>query len=293
MKTHIFTIIIASILCITLTGLVGCKKNQNNTENTIPASEAPVIPAQNEQQQEPLTDKIEKEPDSPSKLSISDAEKLCKNPDSDEIPPIPEIVTEITYRDTNWGRIQHTKLKWNEKLSVYHEIPVFNDSYPGYESINTFFQKIDSFFFVPTSLDAIWEYHCNHLKNMQHDETYTNEFTVEMKDITDKLISVTLCQEWFMGGVADGGCTGYNFNPATGKPVPLTDYYKKSKEELHDIVKKAILEQREGSEAEIEWDSFNKYTDFNYYVSDGIVHVVFKKYEIAVGAAGAFDITLP
>ena len=94
-----------------------------------------------------------------------------------------------------------------------------------------------------------------------------------------------------MGGVNDYGSKNYTFDRSTGDPIQLKDFYKKSDDEIKKMVIDAVKSDVDDPTL-IEWDLLNKKNEFSFYLKDGIPHVTFAKYEIAVGAAGAFDIPL-
>lgn len=269
-----------------LLAFTGCKKTEEAPAAPAPAPEAPAAevpaaPADN-------TDKAPAAEAPAAEAPAADAPAA----DDDKAPAValPEIKTKVTKTEFPGGEMVKTTLDLSEKLDVYYEVPNFYIDTPAYEKINKFFNEMSQSYFTKDSMSQILEVH---VQEPNREEVYLSAHKSTIMDHTNKYLSVNVCYEWFMGGVFDNGCSGYVFNVETGDGIPLTEYSGKTIDELKGIVEKALREQYEESIDEIEWDVFNKLTSFSYYIKDDHAHVVFKKYEIAVGAAGDFDVVLP
>ncbi len=126
-------------------------------------------------------------------------------------------------------------------LSVQYEVPVFSQETEGYQKINRFFDALESKFFSPENEDLVFAWGCSFPVPLQ-DHYY--EWTAQVTEKTDKLVSVHLGYYWNMGGVNDTGGEGYTFRTDTGELLSLTDLAQGGEEEI----KAAILAALEGYE---------------------------------------------
>ena len=212
----------------------------------------------------------------------------------------PEIHThDSVTSEAAWGQIKRTTLEWCSDIEIYHEIPVFNDNSPAFAAINAEMQKIHQEFFTKANLEDAWEFEYERHKDLEpgktDDEKYTDTNQAKVTEYSGKYVSITFDLEWYMGGVADYGTSAYVFDRSTGKSLKLTDIYKKDAKAIRAMVTKAVKADvsKNGDPDLMEWGALAEMEDFNFYMENGVPHVVFKKYEIAVGAAGAFDVKLP
>ena len=206
----------------------------------------------------------------------------------------PEIRAEITKKDTEWGHIERTSLVWHNNIDIFYERPVFQEKTPALAKINQVMQAHRDDFFSQGQMESALDYETQR-QEQYPDETdkYLNTLEFDKIQITDDYISFTLSRAWFMGGTNSFGQMPFTFNPQTGAPITLTDLYKKSPNDIQKMVIQAVKDHTFDGKDMINWDDLAKVKDFSFYITDGIPHVVFQKYEIAPGAAGAFDIPLP
>jgi len=221
------------------------------------------------------------------------------NADDKTASQMPEIKPIETVIEFPGGEMHQFTLDWGKNINISYEYPQYNIYYEepeagvvpdAYQKITASFVKGKDLFFAKDNLENIWDYHTS---SPDREEEYLDVVKASVTEHTDSILSVVQCFEWFMGGVMDGGCTGHVFNTKTGERITLQDYYKKDTKALKEVIKKAIIKEVGDNESAIEWDLFDKLEQFSYYIQEGKVHVVFHKYEIAIGAAGAFDIELP
>lgn len=184
-----------------------------------------------------------------------------------------------------------------ENLEVYYEIPVFDESGAGYQKINAFFQNLQDGFFSEDNEDLAW---IREMANLNPpDEAYPYYYTTSARvnDWTDKLVSVSLSYDWYMGGVADYGITNYNFRTDTGEQLLLNDLLDGTetdiKEMIVDAMNQAYPDLFDALPEALEAIRNYSLADFDFYVADGHVYVCFDKYELAYGAAGSFEAELP
>lgn len=187
-------------------------------------------------------------------------------------------------------------------LSVYFEVPVFEEDGEGYRKINAFFDELERQFFTPEneSLTHAWETVTDpDGPEVTEEYPFFYERNAWVNSQTDKLVSVFIGYQWMMGGVLDCGSDSYTFRTDTGELVKLTDLVDGTEEELIGLIF-AALEERNGQEeyevGAIELDYLQDYTldDFEFDVDeDGTIWINFDRYEAAYGAYGAFSVELP
>lgn len=211
----------------------------------------------------------------------------------------PEIRAESLQKKTAWGTIERTTLLWHKDIEIFYEIPVFEEVSPTFAKINKLMQSSKAHFFSESNLQSALEYEAerpDHTLNAE-DDKFFNTYEVHFMNISDNYISFGLMMNWFMGGTQSYGLVTYNFDPQTGENIKLTDLYQKSPEDIRQMIiqsVKAYAEDKSDSGAEmIDWDLLAQVKDFSFYIDQSTPHVVFQKYEIAPGAAGAFDMPLP
>lgn len=177
-------------------------------------------------------------------------------------------------------------------LELYFEIPVFEDGGDGYEEINAFFQGLEDEFFDEGDIASYRETASLLPQSDEFPCFYT--YNACINDWTEKFVSVSLSYSWYMGGVLDYGTNNYNFRTDTGERLLLSDFIDGTETEVKDLIVSAIQQQYPG----IDNDALNAIREhdaerFDFFISDGHVHVFFDKYEISYGAAGMFDVELP
>lgn len=212
---------------------------------------------------------------------------------------VPELHThETVVSEEAWGKIKRTTVEWADDIEVYHEIPVFDGDDAAIAAVNAEMQNIQTRFLSAENLKSAWEYeYARHQAGGggDADDKYTYTYSATVKEVSEKYVSVTSELEWYMGGVLDYGTSAYVYDRVTGKRLGLADVYGKDAEAVHKLVTRAVRAYADANvdPGLMEWGSLEKMTDFSFYMEGGVPHVVFKKYEIAAGAAGAFDIELP
>lgn len=210
----------------------------------------------------------------------------------------PEIRAKVTKNDTEWGHIERTTLSWYDDIDIYYEMPVFRETSPALAKINKSMQERKAFFFSKGQMESALEYEKTR-KEQYPDETekYLNTYEFGSIQITEDYISFTQLRTWFMGGTISGDPIPYAFDTKSGDPIQLTDLYKKPQEEIQKLVVQSVKDFTSKADSSsvdmIDWYILAQIKDYNFYILDGVPHVVFMKYEIAPGAAGAFDIPLP
>lgn len=185
-------------------------------------------------------------------------------------------------------------------LSLFFEVPVFEEKGEGYQKINRFFDDLERQFFTPENeiLTAAWSNTVETEMPITEEQPFFYERNAWINSQTDKLVSVTIDYHWMMGGVHDVGTDSYTFRTDTGELVKLTDLVDESEEEVREIIF-AALEERNSQEeygvGQIELEYLQDYTlnYFEFCVVDDQIVIRFDRYEASYGAYGNFAVTLP
>ena len=296
-------------ICGFLVLISGCHKTELpasddtsvNTDHKVLAEDISEVQVDSKSDKQDVVDnsesqKLQQIDDSKERVGSNETNKIIPFKTKFSTPEFPEIVTSVTNTETSWGTTERTTLQWYDDIEIYYEMPVFKSEMPASEKINSIMKTNKDSFFSKTSLEAPWQY--EYERHQDSDEVMEDKYQFNYRynnlQITDKYISFTMNMEWYMGGVYDYGAVPYAFD-LSGEPIKLSSLYKKSDSDIKKMVIKAVKKyvDENGSGEFIEWDNLNKIDQFNFYIDNDIPHVTFKKYEIAAGAAGAFDIPLP
>lgn len=251
------------------------------------------IQSEKSQQMETSTsiDEIDETGDSISSNSVieHDVENLnnSNNESSDS-----SYDTSVTFDQAT--NIQRTTLdSKGYPLSVYFEIPVFDETKDEYKKINEFFQKLSDDFFSKKneSLNSVWETATT--VPLENDK-FRFENNAIVTEQTEQYVSVSIMYEWWMGGVSDYGSNSYVFRTDTGEQLQLKDFFDCTEDEIKEMILSA-LEEKDAGEGAIDLENVKKYNlkDFEFQIRDGKVYIIFDKYEAAYGAYGGFEIELP
>lgn len=197
----------------------------------------------------------------------------------------------VTYNPAT--HIQRTTLDpKGYNVEIYFEIPVFEDSGAGYRKINAFFHGLQDEFLEQgdKTLASVWENLA-----VPNANTYSDISTAQISEWTDDIVSVSLSYFYYMGGVTDYGISTYNFNVDTGEQLRLTDLINGTETEIKEVIVQAIIQEYPALVTRPDvLDNIRNHDleTFNFYITNGHIHVCFSKYEIADGAAGVFDVEL-
>lgn len=218
--------------------------------------------------------------------------------------PNPELRYQTTASYDPETSIQRTTLDAQGYcLSVYFEVPVFEEVSAGYQKINAFFEELTERFFSPDNerLTAAWGYATDPASLTTQEAPFFYERPAAVGARTDRLVSVTIGYQWMMGGVLDYGSDSYTFRTDTGELVGLADLVDKDGEELLELIFTTLKERVSRDEQDYGGSSIDLdrlkdcgLDDFEFAVAeDGTILLLFDKYEAADGAYGGFDLALP
>lgn len=183
--------------------------------------------------------------------------------------------------------------------SITFEKPIFHGDSEAAQRIRLYFDALETAFANDNAENAR-EYVRDDLENGRDGvDDYCADWSTTVFTCTDDIISTGVSYSWYMGGVYDYGMNCCNFDAHSGSMVFLTDVLNGAEGEIKNMIAEAFAEQYPEAldagvmETPTEAILAKDIRDFSFYVKDGCVHVVFSKYEITYGAAGAFDVTLP
>ncbi len=188
-------------------------------------------------------------------------------------------------------------------LSVYFEVPVFEEATAGYRKINAFFEELTERFFSPDNqqLTAAWGYASGAGSLAVPEAPFFYQRPAAVGAHTAGLVSVTIGYQWMMGGVLDYGSDSYTFRTDTGELLGLADLVDAGEYALRELIFTALKErvsqdEREHGSSPIDLEHLKGY-ELDYYEfavdENGAILLLFDKYEAADGAYGGFDLTLP
>ncbi|MCR4715930.1 MAG: DUF3298 and DUF4163 domain-containing protein [Lachnospiraceae bacterium] len=126
--------------------------------------------------------------------------------------------------------------------------------------------------------------------NAEYQATYDTKVSYNDNGVVSFVISFG----WYQGGVTDSGAYGYTFDLNTGKALKLKDVCKGTNKSLTKKIKSSL--KKNYKKAGFDKDLFKKIkaNKANFFIEkDGNVTVMFNKYEIADGASGVFEVSIP
>lgn len=161
---------------------------------------------------------------------------------------------------------------------------------------NKSFAKINAHFKKQMDAEMLSD---NELKENLNDvylspqDPYCNSWFADVSYNDNGYFIISASSSWFMGGVADGRSYSLAYNLNNGEAVKLNELMGLSENDavlkLRGIAYSGLIENYgdeffdfDGPENLSEY----KIDDFNYYIKDNEIILVFQKYEFACGASG-------
>lgn len=175
-------------------------------------------------------------------------------------------------------------------IDVYSEIPHFQqDDGAGYAKINAYFESLQREWMDPQGdiLSMILEDGASDFQS----EPYTMHYIAEIKEQTDRYVSISIEYYTYLGSRPCSEITLYNFRMDTGEPLYLSDLFDASEQEIKAEIQKSLLAHPDlnhditlssdnGAQIKIddwlsEWISHKDVDDFSFYIQDGHVILYF------------------
>lgn len=117
----------------------------------------------------------------------------------------------------------------------------------------------------------------------------TAEATVTQN--ADGIFSIRMTTGWYMGGVFNQDYYGMNYNLHTGKSATLPELLGENEDTLTEKLREIVSTHLKADPGRFpSSENLSRYTstdDFDFYVQDGKITLVFPTYEFGPGAAGA------
>lgn len=139
------------------------------------------------------------------------------------------------------------------------------------------------------------------IKNI-YNETFYNYYTADVTNNSKGILSICLTQNWYLGGVTDGGSYGLNFNLNKGEILSLTDVFSMSEYQIEQYFKEQVRKyfrdmtsntMDSGIQSAIDIVDSYSLDQFKYYIEGNMVYLSFAKYEIGPGAMGPVIVPCP
>ena len=198
-----------------------------------------------------------------------------------------DLTTEIIEEE---NKARYTLNGYDGVLTLYYERPYFTQKGEGLSEINRYFNEAAKLFFESENVSSAVEF-ANGSIEADYEAGYIYTNTSDITFENERLISVTIAYEWYMGGVLDYGTISYVFDKTTGKILKLGDITGLTDEELKAAILECVAEELpEGDISYIENYTANQ---FEFAVEEDGIYINFDKYEASYGAAGAFHIKTP
>ena len=130
-------------------------------------------------------------------------------------------------------------------------------------------------------------------------EYYQNYYDAEIVKNIDDLLSVKMVFHWYMGGVANGGLEGMNYNLKTGDELKLSELFSMSDSDIARYLKDQSIYYINAHPEIYWWDDarsiVNAYDldDFDFYLENNNVVLIYDQYELGPGAIGYIQVPCP
>ncbi len=198
--------------------------------------------------------------------------------------------------------IQHFEIEaGNENVEFFYEIPHMKGITPAAKRFNNFFDALYEDF-MATEPEKVRE-----LLNAaapgrpSTDDPYRYCWRAEVHEVSEQWVSVTMSYDWYMGGVWDYGIDGYTFDRRSGDQFCLVDVLPGTEEDIRAAIARNLKEQYPEIAELADGQGNTPLTalertpvrELDFYIAEnGMVTVVFDKYEIAPGVAGAISVEI-
>lgn len=206
-----------------------------------------------------------------------------------EPPPAPSLDIRASFEppyETTTYSIRHTTLDpKGRNLSVFFEVPVFQENIQGYQQINGFFNQMEEEFFSSDNaeLSSFWEEQWLHTGRYEHRATVLTQ--------TQKLVCVQISVSSVKARAFEW-TDSYTFDVITGERLTLSELVDDPEGKALSILFKAL---DDSEYTDLPWGDIEERTlnDFDFYIENDTIYLAFDPYEAAMGATGSFSIPLP
>ncbi|MBR4702350.1 MAG: hypothetical protein IKO91_00755 [Oscillospiraceae bacterium] len=190
----------------------------------------------------------------------------------------------------------------NENAELFFEIPVLTEASSAADRFNDFFLSLYGDF-AEKELGRVREILASAAPGTPSAENpYRDCWTAQVRDCSQRWISISLSYDWYMGGVLDYGINGYAFDRLSGERLYLNDLLPGSEDRIKSVIACGLKEkypelvEMADFQGNTPLDALEKLTvpEIDFFIAEGgVITVVFDKYELAPGAAGMLIVPLP
>lgn len=190
---------------------------------------------------------------------------------------------------TSTYSIRHTALApQGRQLSVFLEVPVFQEEGEGYQKINAFFEQMEKDFFSPENemLVSLWK------ETEGAGYTQRREYSAKVLFQTEKLVCVQM-SVYYVTGRAFDWTDSYTFDAQTGERLMLSDLVEEPEDEALSILW-AAMEAADETDP-LFWDDIRERAldDFDFFLDNDQVYIAFDVGEAAMISTGSWNLHLP
>lgn len=188
-------------------------------------------------------------------------------------------------------RKDHSKLDTSEKygISLFYDLAEFNQKLAKFKKVNQQLYKDYEEYqnqLITEELDTYVPIAC------ANQETYQYTIETELSYQGNDIISFLQTSTWYMGGVAHKDYNGYVISLSTGEFVPLAQLVEADEEDLlADLQSIALCLARRDQISEDVQETVSTWEleEYEYYVRDGKVYLLFDTYKLGSGADGSLQ----
>lgn len=188
-------------------------------------------------------------------------------------------------------RKDHSKLDTSEKygISLFYDLVEFNQKLPKFEKVNQQLYKDYEEYQNQLTTEELDTYVPTACANQ---ETYQYTIETALSYQGNDIISFLQTSTWYMGGVAHKDYNGYVISLSTGEFMPLPQLVNADEETLLDDLQAITLclARKSQTQQDIQKNvSTWGLEEYEYYVRDGKVYLIFDTYKLGPGADGSLQ----
>ncbi|WP_455717039.1 PdaC/SigV domain-containing protein, partial [Anaerosporobacter sp.] len=182
-------------------------------------------------------------------------------------------------------KIEYTDDDGRVRGIISYQYPQFKGTSKTIKKINSKLKKECTKFFQgenPKNISESIQSSIDNNRFYDKEERYIYQTTCEITYNKNNIVSISMNQKWYSGGVNNTTNYGFNYNLKTGKKLGINDV-------ISGDAKKKILEAAKeycGSDT-VAYDAIKntKEKDYKFYFSKGKVYICYGSYELMHGTS--------
>lgn len=203
--------------------------------------------------------------------------------------PSPSPSLSLFLFPTSTYSIRHTALDPQSRhLSVFFEVPVFQEEGEGYRKINAFFEQMEKDYFSLENeeLVSLWK------EREEAGYTQRSEHSAKVLLQTETLVCVQM-SVYHVTGRAFDWTDSYTFDVRTGERLLLSDMVEEPEDEVLSMIWTELENSKESDV--LFWSKVKEKAvdDFDFFLDNDQIYIAFDVDEIAATCAGSFYMRLP